>query len=87
MRKPVSLLLVLILFINLFGFYFAFVVKQADIRQEMLGQIKEMPKVDCKYLSFSKADFQQIVWKQTGKELLFNGKMYDVAYIEILCKM
>ena len=84
MRKPISLLLVSILFINLFGFYLAFVVKRADIRQEMLGQIKDTPRADCKLISFSKAGFQQIVWKETGKEFLFNGKMYDVAFIETL---
>lgn len=83
MRSFLSISLVTLLLLNLFGFYFIFMIRQDDIRKEMSELVKQERSQNVQFISFSKYDFDKIVWEQQGKEIRFKGRLYDVTGIEI----
>jgi hypothetical protein len=81
MRKFLSISLLLILLLNLFGFYVAFKLQQDKISEEMSGLIKDN-KGHQKVLSLTLKDYAELNWTQRGREFRMNDRLYDVAKIE-----
>lgn len=79
MRTASSIFFLLVLMVNLFGFYFAFTIQQSEIQNEMVCKLQAKHH---QILSLSKAEFEKIVWLDDEKEMRFNGKLYDVSRIE-----
>lgn len=82
MRTASSLILLTILLFNLFGFYIAFTVEQREIKEEMTALLQDKNEEHLQLLTFTKLEYDNIVWLETGKEFRLNGKMYDVERIE-----
>ena len=85
--KPVrtiyALLLTGLVIVNLFGFYTLFILKQTNIKNEIAekicnGSLTERHQV----LSFDNDEFSKLQFSDNGKELNFDGKLYDVVSIE-----
>ena len=84
MRTLTSISLLLILLLNLFGFYVAFIVKQDVIQREMSELVKDKKQTAHQVVTLCKHDFENIKWITEGKEFRLKGKLYDVSKIEFL---
>jgi hypothetical protein len=82
-RTFTSISLVALLLLNLFGFYFAFVVRQSDIRKDVVESISKGKSESLEVFSFSRQEFNAISWLVEGREFEMNGKRYDVVKTEI----
>lgn len=79
MRTASSIFLLLVLMLNLFGFYFAFTIQQRELQKEMVCKSQTNHH---HILTLSKTAFEKIVWLDDEKEMRLNGKLYDVSKIE-----
>ena len=83
MRRLTSVLLTALVLINLFGFYTLFILKQADIKEEMAEKISHSFSTEhCETLSFDKEVFAKLLFNDNGKEFRYNGRLYDVVNIK-----
>ena len=84
MRRFIPISLVALILLNVFGFYISFLLKKDCIRTEMAELIKGESDENLQAITFSKTDFDKIDWTIKGKEFRKNGKLNDVAKIEVL---
>ena len=82
MRKFISISLLLLLLLNLLGFYTAFFVKQEVIQREMSELVKNKKQTALPVVTLSRHDFENIKWIVEGKEFRFKGKLFDISKIE-----
>jgi hypothetical protein len=81
LKRIVSISLILIFLVHFTGFYFYFVLRLVEIHREVRNQLKLLPEEQLQMLELSVAEFQK---SNVGDdEVEVNGKMYDVARIEI----
>jgi len=82
MRLLAGIFLIGLVLVNLSGFYIAFVLKQADIRQEMAANITRTSNEHRQTLKFDNSEFSKLLFNDDGKEFTLDGKLYDVVSIE-----
>ena len=82
MQQVKAFLLTGLICVNLFGFYAMFLFKQAEIKAEMGERVSMASGNHSEVLTFSKAEFNQLVFGDNNKELRLNGRLYDVVSIE-----
>lgn len=82
MRVLTSFFLLCLLLLNLFGFFFIFSFQQNEIQEKVQASFHQSANHHLEILSFSKNDFEKIIWLKEGKEFRLNGKLYDVSRIE-----
>ena len=83
MRTVTAFLLTTLILINLFGFYAIFMVKQTEIKSEMRESVSKSKSSGTREtLSFHKNEFDKLPFDDNGKELHYEGKLYDVVTIE-----
>ncbi|HWB64533.1 MAG TPA: hypothetical protein VG603_13550 [Chitinophagales bacterium] len=80
MRVVSTLAIIGLIMFNLFGFYFAFVVKQGEIKQASFSVARTQPGQQA--LILSTYDYQHLQWREKGKEFSRNGVLYDVNSIK-----
>jgi hypothetical protein len=80
-KKIPSIGLLSILFLQVAGSYIYFVVRLSGIRQEMREQIKHKPVDQLTVLTLTPEEFQRA--KVDDHEVKVNGKMYDIARIDV----
>ena len=70
MRTASAILLTALVCINLFGFYTMFVIKQAEVKEEMSKNLGAgSSSAHYETLTFNKAEFAQLQFNDNGKEL------------------
>jgi hypothetical protein len=79
MRSLTVVALLGLLLLNTFGFYFAFVAKQTEVKSKVA--IAMQSKSHSSIIALSQQQYARLVWTTAGKEFLFNGKLYDVASV------
>jgi hypothetical protein len=82
MRQVKAFLLTALICVNLFGFYALFLFRQAEIKTEMGERVSMASSNHSEVLTFSKTEFNQLVFSDNNKELRLNGRLYDVVGIE-----
>jgi hypothetical protein len=82
MRAASAFLLTALVCINLFGFYTMFIIRQAEVKEEMSDKLRAGSLGHHEVLTFSKAEFAQLAFNDNGKELHINGSLYDIVSIE-----
>ena len=83
MRAVKAFLLTALICINLFGFYGIFMVRQAEIKEEMSESVSMATSSNHREtLKFSKAEFSQLSFNDNGNEFRLNGRLYDVVSVE-----
>ena len=84
MKKVISILLTLLIFLNSSNYILIYVERLATNKQEMLALIRAQQKsLKIQELKFSKYEYmKKLNWKDE-KEFEYNGRMYDVASIRI----
>jgi len=61
------------------GYFIAFKAMQYEIKSNIISQIKlGVPTAEETVLTIAKSDLTNIDWKEQGKEMVYNGKRYDV---------
>lgn len=80
MRAVGVLIILFLLFLNLFGFYIAFSFRQNCIHKQM-SQVRRVEKEKTHSLYVvSRSDYNKIVWLRKGREFRLGEKLYDVEF-------
>ncbi len=83
MRTLYAFLLTGLVIVNLFGFYTLFILKQADIKHEVVEKISHGFSSDHRQvLNFDNEEFSKLQFNDNRSEFSFDGKLYDVVSIE-----
>ena len=83
MKPFLSISLVFLLLLNLFGFYGIFMIKQSGIRQQMFHLAEKSSGNNQHVITLSPRQFENLHWSVKGKELNMDGHLYDIARIEV----
>lgn len=78
MRKVLSATLIVILFINLFGYFISFTAQRCKIRAEVRELLKQEKIKSARHFVFTAEEFAMLDIREGGKEFCLNGDMYDV---------
>lgn len=81
MTRRFSIFLLLILLVNLAGFYGYFIFRLNQIHEESRATLKFLPESELEYFRLTPKDYTRA--KVNNREILINGKMYDVARINV----
>lgn len=81
MKKIIGIVFLAILLLQVAGSYVYFIVRLSGIRQEMREQLKGKPDDELTLLTFTHEQFKNS--KVDDHEVKVNGKMYDIARIEV----
>lgn len=80
MKKAVSIFLFGIFLFNLAGYFIAFKSLQYQIKKEIKAEIKKNINSDeLTTIVIDKEQINKIDWFEEGKEMYYNGKLYDVV--------
>lgn len=79
--RKITLLLLVILLINLIGFYAYFFVRLHEIHESSRAALRHLPKDALTHFIFTAAEFENV--KIEEHEIQVNGNMYDIAITEI----
>ncbi len=82
MKKVLVIFLLFIFLFNTVGYFIAFKAVQYEIKNEVWSEIK--PDIINKKLTsvtINKNNLQDIEWLESGKEMRYNNKMYDIIKI------
>ncbi len=83
MRRIVSVSFVVVLFINLFGYFISFSFQRYKIRAEVKQMLKLEKMKHTQHFVFTEAEYKQLHKYEGGKEFSLNGGMYDVVKKEL----
>ena len=77
MRKVASLFFLLLMTVNLAGFYGYFIVRLQEIHAEARAALRLLPESRLQRFEFSKDEFRRMTVEDS--EVRVNGRMYDIA--------
>lgn len=80
MRRVLSATLILILFVNLFGYFISFTAQRCKIRAEVRELLKREKMKSAKQFVFTPEEFSKLDTRESGREFCLNGDMYDVVF-------
>lgn len=80
MKKAIAVFLLLLMAVNLAGFYGYFVLRMKEIHTEAREALKRLPETSLQRFEFSTAEYRSI--RVEDHEIRVNGKMYDIARTE-----
>jgi hypothetical protein len=81
MHRSAAIFLIVLLGLNTFGFYFAFLVRQDNARHDMAEALTKKDSDNQQVITLTNAEFENITWINDNKELRYNGNLYDVVQI------
>ncbi len=79
MRRILATTLIVVLFVNLFGYFIAFTAKQYKVKAEVTAALKAEKIKHTQQFVFTPAEYKQLDTREWGKEFCLNGNMYDVV--------
>jgi len=79
MKRLFSFLILMLLLVNLAGFYGYFIIRLQEIHEDSREAISTLPESALQKFHFTKAEFLSILLDE--REIKVDGKMYDIAYI------
>jgi len=83
MRTISSISLLLLLLLNLFGFYVSYVVNRGSIKVEMKNTLALADKNSLEQFDFTSSEYAKLTHPNgDAEELMINGVLYDVKAIE-----
>jgi len=83
MKKLLSILLVVVLFYSIIGFYLNFEIEQYWIKKEIKHYlINKLPEEELTIIKIPSKDYRKITWTEEGSEFRYNGNMFDVYKIK-----
>ncbi len=82
MQKSLSIALLSFFFLHLAGFYIYFGIRQVQIHREMRSKLKDLPADQLDVIHLLTTAYQRAL-RDDGDEIEVNGKMFDIARVEI----
>lgn len=80
MKKVISIFLFGIFLFNMAGYFIAFKSFQYQIKKEIKAEIKKnVNPNELTTIVIDKKQINKIDWLEEGKEMYYNGKLYDVV--------
>ena len=83
LKKSLSIALLSFFLLHLAGFYVYFGIRQAQIHREMRSKLKYLPADQLEAIHLSTKAYQRAL-RDDGDEIELNGKMFDIARVEII---
>ena len=74
-KRIASILLLSLFLFNIVGYYFLFIITSSENRNEMQSNLLQS---SLETIRIPKTEMADIIFKDGGKEISFNGEMYDV---------
>jgi hypothetical protein len=81
-KKFLSIALLSFFLLHLAGFYVYFGIRQAHIHREMRSKLKYLPADQLEVIHLSPNAYQHSL-RDNGDEIEVNGKMFDIARVEV----
>jgi hypothetical protein len=82
LKKSLSIALLSFFLLHLAGFYVYFGIRQAQIHREMRSKLKYLPANQLEVIHLSTKAYHHAL-RDDGDEIEVNGKMFDIARVEI----
>lgn len=79
MSRRFSFFLLLLLLINIAGFYGYFLVRLNQLHEESREALKNLPETELEHFVLTPESYKNAIVNK--REVLINGKMYDVAKV------
>jgi hypothetical protein len=79
MSRRFSILLLLLLLVNISGFYGYFIVRLNQLHEESREALKYLPDSELDHFVLSPQEFEKA--RVNEREVLISGKMYDIARV------
>jgi hypothetical protein len=84
MRKFISLLIIVVLLLDIGGYYLWFLIWKNSAQQEISQEIKKGLKgVELSLIEVSNNEQSNISWIKPNKEFRYKGDMYDIVNVKI----
>ena len=79
MRKILAASLIVILFVNLFGYFISFTAERMKIHEEVKQMMLQAKLKDAAQFVFTNAEYEKLSKYENGKEFSLKGELYDVV--------
>jgi len=80
MKKTAALFLLFIFLFNTVGYFIAFKAVQSEIKREAKTEIShDLINKKLTSITINKKKLVDIKWLESGKEMLYNNKLYDIV--------
>lgn len=80
-KRSLSVLVLCLFLAHFAGFYIYFFVQLRHVRKEMRAQLKYLPEEQLQLIKLSTTEYKKA--KVDEHEIKVNGKMYDIARIQV----
>lgn len=85
MKKVISIVIILVLFYSMVGYYIDFKIEQFQLKESIKERlIKKLPDNELTLLKISHEKLNRLNWTEEGREFRYEGNMYDVVKIKIV---
>ncbi len=79
-KKIAAYFLLAIFLFNTMGYFIAFQAMQYQIKSSIISAINNGIKTDSEtIITINKSDVSKINWEESGKEMVYNNKRYDIV--------
>ncbi len=79
-KKIAAYFLLAIFLFNTMGYFIAFQAMQFQIKSHVISEINLGIKTDAEtIITINKNDISKIDWEESGKEMVYNNKRYDIV--------
>lgn len=82
MKRAASIFLIVIICLQVGGFYVYYSFRLSDIHREMRAQLRNLPADQLQQLVLSKKDYDAA--RVGGDEVRVDGRMYDIARLTVV---
>ena len=81
MKNLAAIFLLSIFLFNTAGYYFVFKAAQYEVKSTIQNEIKsgQFNSSELEVVTIPKANLNEIEWLESGKEMRFNGQLYDIV--------
>jgi len=84
MKKIIALSFILILLVNVFGYFISFSIQRYKIKQEVKQLVKQEKRRNTQHFIFTAQQYERLRQYENGNEFSLNGCMYDVVKKEFV---
>ncbi len=81
MRCVISLFLLGVLMLNLFGFYAQFIWQQSQLKSSARIALASHDDKDATTFTLTESAYKALKWSDPGEEFTLNGEFYDVVTV------
>jgi hypothetical protein len=85
LKRSIAILMLLLLFVGLNGYYLVFKIEQRQVRKEIKQKIKnKIPDNELHIIVVDASNIGEIEWEKENKEFKYHGDLFDIVRSEII---